>query len=188
MLLVFRYGVFGGERSFPPKFMLKSGVQVGEVGGAAGRRAAAGRGFTLAEDRATAGVNYFDNGYNVMTGNGGTLKVRNPRWQWAKGARGALGSIAGAGLIDGFFQLASDMLTSNLCLSPNQYFWRSFIAITFGIVAGAFGLAFGATAAAMFGVTGIALTAIAFTASLITTIALFPAKQDAIDSVTKWSG
>ncbi len=68
-------------------------------------------------------VTPLEDGYAVTTGKGVSMKVRNPRWEWAEGNRGAVGSVAGAGLIDGAFQVISDILFSRECLSPNQIFW-----------------------------------------------------------------
>jgi hypothetical protein len=55
------------------------------------------------------------------------------------GLTGFVGSIAGAGLIDGLFQTLIDL--GNKCLSLNQRFWRSFTAMALGIIAGAVGAA-----------------------------------------------
>jgi hypothetical protein len=98
-----------------------------------------------------------------------------------------MGSVAGAGIIDGVFQLISDTLISHLCLSPNQIFWRASVAIAFGLAAGTVGLAAGAAGAAIWGITGTAGSAIAFTASLVTTIGLNSTKQDSINAVTGWA-
>jgi len=55
------------------------------------------------------------------------------------GVTGFVGSIAGAGLIDGLWQTLIDL--GNKCLSLNQRFWRSFTALGLGIIAGVFGTA-----------------------------------------------
>lgn len=132
-------------------------------------------------------VTPLEDGYTVTTGKGVSMRARNPRWEWAEGNRGAVGSVAGAGLIDGAFQVISDILFSRECLSPNQIFWRASVAIVFGLIAGTAGLVAGFVAAAGFGITGLALTAISFTASLVTTIGLYGAKQNRLKQVTVWA-
>jgi RHS repeat-associated protein len=133
-------------------------------------------------------VRSFDKGYTVYNKNGvAQMKVRNPRWQWAGGWRGARGTVAGSGIIDGAFQLIDDILIQGLCLSPNQIFWRASVAFGFGLLAGGAGLATGAAAAAFLGTTGFALTGIAFTASFTTTYVTHFAKQQRVDQITRWA-
>ncbi|MAT97951.1 MAG: hypothetical protein CL608_12465 [Anaerolineaceae bacterium] len=55
-------------------------------------------------------------------------------------SRGLISSIIGAELIDTAFQLYNDW-AQGLCLSPNQYFWRAYVALLFGLGAGAVGAA-----------------------------------------------
>ncbi len=65
--------------------------------------------------------------------------------EWVPGIKGLLGGVAGSGIIDGFFQLASDLI-NGLCASLAQWFNRVALAMLFGAAAGAAG-AFAAAAA-----------------------------------------
>ena len=135
-------------------------------------------------------MNYGKSGYKVTGSNGaGSIKVNNPKWQWARGNRGALGSIVGAGLIDGIAQVFGDLIVGNLCLSPHQFFWRGMVALGFGLVGGAIGLGVGALVLAAGGtgaILGLSVAGLAgWGASLAFAAGTSGAKDDTLNWVTR---
>lgn len=77
----------------------------------------------------------------IRMGDGRKVIIQNTKTRTTVGPRGLISSIIGAGLIDAAFQLYSDW-SQGLCLSPNQFFWRAYVALLFGLGAGAIGAIF----------------------------------------------
>ena len=71
-------------------------------------------------------------------GDGRKVIIQNTKTRTTVGPKGLISSIIGAGLIDAAFQLYNDW-AQGLCLSPNQFFWRAYVALLFGLGVGAIG-------------------------------------------------
>jgi len=76
----------------------------------------------------------------IRMGDGRKVIIHNSTTRTTVGPRGLISSIIGAGLIDAAFQLYNDW-AQGLCLSPNQFFWRAYVALLFGLGVGAVGAA-----------------------------------------------
>ena len=63
------------------------------------------------------------------------MRVRDSHFKPGGGNAGILPAVLGAGFIDGIFQFIKDKAIDNLCLSPNQFFWRGVVAFLFGTAA-----------------------------------------------------
>lgn len=74
----------------------------------------------------------------VRMQDGRKVLIHNSKTRTTVGPKGLISSIIGAGLIDAAFQLYNDW-AQGLCLSPNQYFWRSYVALLFGLGVGVVG-------------------------------------------------
>ena len=119
---------------------------------------------------------------------GRKLLIHNTTTRTTVGPKGLVSSIIGAGLIDAAFQLYGDW-AAGLCLSPNQYFWRAYVALLFGLGTGAVG------AAAVFllvaaGAPAIVAGLAGFAASLAVGLSLeyFRIKPDLINDVSDAAG
>ncbi len=126
-------------------------------------------------------VTQLDDGYMVQNKGGKAfMRVQNPRPGIEGGNPGIITSILGAGFIDAAFQFIKDKAIDNLCLSPNQFFWRGIVAFLFGTAAAIAGV--GAVIA--LGVTGGTAAIVAFSVSLTASTLMSPAKNWFLDTVT----
>jgi hypothetical protein len=107
----------------------------------------------------------------------GKVNIRN-RWRMP----GLFGSIVGAGIVDGAFQVLGDW-SSGLCLSPNQMFWRFYTAFTFGLIAGIAGTVAVGFAVAL-GWPAIAAGAVGWGVSMAAGAALANTKKLYMDTLT----